>query len=458
MKPTSKILQFDTNGNEKQKQVARYWVDEETSDIVYGGSKGSGKSYLGVSLIFGDAFIYPGTHYFIARVSLTNIRKFTIPSINEVFEHWGITTDMWKYNGQDNFYELNNGSKVFLLDAAYQPRDELYMRFGSMQMTRGMLEEAGEFAEAAKNNLAASVGRWKNDLYNLAPKLIQTCNPSKNYLYREYYRKHKEGKLEDWKKFVQALPQDNKKLPKGYLENLERILSKSQKARLLRGEWEFDDSADVLIDYEKILDCFTNTHIKPEGRKCITSDLARLGGDKIVQVKWYGFVGYIDFWERVTTDVSGKKLEATRIGMGIGKSDVVCDEDGLGGGVVDYEKFKGFVNNSMALPSPDAPYNDKGVQEKENYDNLKSQCSFRMADRINKNGIYLICSDEVKDWIIEEMEQVKQKDLDTDLKKGVLSKDKVKEILGRSPDFWDAIMMREYFELKPVVQLYDAQY
>jgi len=450
-------ITFDTRGNEKQKEVAKLWVNDNTTDIVYGGSKGSGKSFLGVSLIFGDALIYPGTHYFIARVSLTNIRKFTIPSILEVFDIWGITPNYYKYNGQDNFYELHNGSKVFLLDAAPQPRDELYMRFGSMQMTRGWLEESGEFHEAAKNNLAASVGRWKNDIYKLAPKLLQTCNPSKNYLYRDYYRKFKEGKLEDWKAFIQALPQDNKCLPKGYLENLNRVLSVTQRQRLLHGNWEFDDSADILIEYEKILDCFTNSHV-PGGKKYITCDLARLGGDRIVKVEWDGFRATIEWWQREKLDVTGKRLENSRLKFGIGKSEVLCDEDGMGGGVVDYEKFKGFVNNSSPLPSPDGNLDDKGNPIKENFDNLKSQCSFRMADRINKNGLYLDCNDEIKQLIIEEMEQVKQKNIDSDMKKGIIPKDKIKEILGRSPDFWDAIMMREFFELKPIKQFADAEY
>jgi hypothetical protein len=93
---------------------------------------------------------------------------------------------------------------------------------------------------------------------------------------------------------------------------------------------------------------------------------------------------------------------------------------------------------------------EKGNPIKENYDNLKSQCYFRMAERINRNELYLECdSEEVKQWIIEELEQVKQKALDSDLKKGVVPKDKVKELIGRSPDFSDAIMQREYFELKP---------
>ena len=450
-------LTFDTRNNDKQKMVAKLWCDKIHTDIVYGGSKGSGKSFLGVSLIFGDAFIYPETHYFIARVSLTNIRKFTIPSIMEVFALWNIETRRWKYNGQDNFFELSNGSKVFLLDAAPQPRDELYMRFGSMQMTRGWLEESGEFQEAAKNNLSASLGRWKNDVYSLTPKLLQTCNPSKNYLYREYYRKMKDGTLEDWKAFIQALPQDNKMLPEGYLQNLDRILSPNQKKRLLKGDWEFDDAADILIQYEKIIDCFTNFHV-PEGNKYITADLARLGGDRIVMIVWNGFRGKVSWWKREALDVTGRRIEQTRLLHGMGKSDVVVDEDGLGGGVVDYEKFKGFVNNSSAVPSPQGQYNEFGKPIAENYDNLKSQCSFRMADRINKNGVYLECDEDVKQFIIEEMEQIRQKNMDTDMKKGVVPKDKIKELLGRSPDFWDAVMMRELFELKPIKIFTDANY
>lgn len=442
-------LLFDTNGNDKQKQVARYWIDNTTTDIVYGGSKGSGKSYLGVSLIFGDAFIYPGTSYFIARKSLTNIRKFTIPSIHEVFAHWGILPNEWKYNGQDNYYELNNGSRVYLLDAKLIPSDPEYYRFGSMQMTRGWIEEAGEFEEPAKNNLAASIGRWKNDVYGLHPKLLQTCNPSKNYLYREYYRKHNDGSIEPHKKFVQALPTDNKKLSPEYLQNLERTLSKNEKARLLHGEWEIDDDPAALIEYEKIIDCFSNTHV-PEGNRYITADIARLGGDKIVIIEWNGWRGKVKHYTKKTLDVTTTYIQAAMARNSTGKSNTILDSDGLGGGPVDFLKVKGFVNNARPLSPPERPLNE----EPENFDNIKSQCYFRLAERINKNGLYLECeTDEVKAWIIEELEQVKQKTLDSDMKKGVVPKDKVKEMLGRSPDFADAIMMREYFELKPIKTL-----
>jgi hypothetical protein len=419
------------------------------TEIVYGGAKGGAKSYTGASLIFHDALVFPETHYFIARDSLTDLRKYTIPTIFEVFHNWKLDRSYLSYNGQDNYFKLYNGSKVFLIDAAYQPRDPLFQRFGSMQMTRGWIEEAGQFREAAKNNLAATIGRWKNDQFEgLVPKLLQTCNPSKNYLYPNYYKKFKEGKLEKNKIFIQAFPQDNKKLPAGYLENLNLILNKSEKERLIYGNWEFDDDPSALMDFDKIIDIFSNSHV-PSGNKYITADIARLGGDKIVIIEWDGFRAKVNYYQRQTLDVTARLIDEARQRLGIGMSDVLVDEDGVGGGVVDMLKCKGFVNNSQPLENPNAPLNDFGKREKENFDNLKSQCYFRLSERINKNELFLQCDDTVKNWVIEELEQIKQKSLDSDLKKGVVPKDKIKEAIGRSPDFADSLMMREYFELRP---------
>jgi hypothetical protein len=67
---------------------------------------------------------------------------------------------------------------------------------------------------------------------------------------------------------------------------------------------------------------------------------------------------------------------------------------------------------------------------------------------MNKNEVYICCNNEAqKQLIIEELEQVKQKDIDKDGKKSVIPKDQIKEILGRSPDYSDALTMREFFGL-----------
>ena len=74
----------------------------------------------------------------------------------------------------------------------------------------------------------------------------------------------------------------------------------------------------------------------------------------------------------------------------------------------------------------------------------------RMAEKIQKREVGEICKDQdVIDLVSEEMGQVKEKDIDKDGKKAIEPKDKVKEVLGRSPDDWDSIMMRYWFELAP---------
>jgi hypothetical protein len=249
---------------------------------------------------------------------------------------------------------------------------------------------------------------------------------------------------------VQALPQDNKMLSDGYLDNLERNLTPNERERLLQGNWEVDTDASALIDYNKIIDTFSNNHVE-EGRRCITGDMARLGGDKIVIIEWSGFRGHIRFYQKQDLVTTTQMLEAARSRLGCGKSDILIDEDGLGGGVVDFYGCKGFVNNARALPSPSNPQKDqKGNIKPENFDNQKSQCYYKLAERVNNNGIYITYDDDrVREWVIQELEQVKQKRLDSDLKKGIISKDHVKELIGRSPDFSDALMMREAFEMMP---------
>ena len=130
----------------------------------------------------------------------------------------------------------------------------------------------------------------------------------------------------------------------------------------------------------------------------------------------------------------------------VATSNIIVDEDGVGGGVCDILRCKGFVNNSRALDNPI-------TRQKENYDNLKSQCYYKLAELINDNKIYINADGKQKQLIIEELEQVKQKSVDNDGSKGVIPKDKVKSLIGRSPDFSDCLAMRMYFEYTPKFQV-----
>lgn len=445
-------LIFNTHGNEKQKECARAWVDPTVNEIIYGGSKGSAKSFTGCSLIFGSAFLYPESHWFIARKKLNDLRKFTVPSIYEVFDIWKLDKRYYNFNAVDNMFTLHNGAKVFLIEAKFLPSDPHFMRFGSMQMTGGWIEEAGEFEHEAKSNLQASIGRWKNDLYQLPGKLLMTCNPSKNFLYQDY-KKNKIGQLEPYKRLIQALPGDNKRLPKGYLENLERTLSSSAKQRLLFGNWEFDDSPDILCNYEAIVDIFKNSHV-PEGEKFITADIARFGSDKAIIATWSGW-RVIEFtvFEKSDMTTLQNAIVALRTKYQVPTRNIIADEDGIGGGVVDNLQIKGFVNNARPIDGENDPIT--GKPKKENYYNLQSQCGFKLAEKINSSQLFIQCdlSQKHREEITEELEQLRSFQNDGHNPLRILPKEQIKDNIGRSPDWRDSLLMRAFFEFNPIKKI-----
>jgi phage terminase large subunit len=436
------VLEFNSNGNSKQKECGKAWANDDVDEVLYGGAKGGGKSFIGCSLIFADAFMYPNTQYFIARKQLNDLRRFTIPSIHEVLNSWSIPQEAYKYNGQDNYFELFNGSRVLLLDCRYLPSDPQYQRLGSMQFTRGWIEEGGEFDYDSYSNLKISIGRWKNREYNLKGKLLITANPSKNFLYKNFYKPYKSGTLERWKAFIQALPYDNKMLPKEYIESLERTLKGAEKQRLLHGLWEYDDDPTALCDYDKILAIFENDQIPIDKEMFLSADIARFGSDLCVIGVWRG-------WELIEvhtlaisamTEVQGL-IHTLRMRYNIPKGNCIADEDGVGGGVVDNTGIVGFKNNS-------SPLDENG--QATSYKNLQTQCLYKLAERINNNGIYISAelSEKTKERIIEELEQIKSDNKDGQ-RLSVINKDTIKQNIGRSPDYRDMILMREYFDLKP---------
>jgi hypothetical protein len=269
--------------------------------------------------------------------------------------------------------------------------------------------------------------------------MLGTCNPSKNWVYAHFYLKDKNKTIDKEKKFIQALPKDNPHLPLSYLDSL-LSLDENSKQRLYYGNWEYDNDPAKLIDFEKIQNIFTNDFV-PYGEAFISADIARYGSDKMVINVWKGFrVVEIFTLAKSSITETADAIRALALKHSVPLSNIIADEDGVGGGVVDILKCKGFVNNSKAMPV-------EGVDVQ--YQNLKTQCYFKLAEMIQLGEIYVTCNDGVvMDDLTKELEQVKRDKIDSDGKLCLLSKEKVKEMIGRSPDYSDALMMRMYFCFK----------
>jgi hypothetical protein len=408
--------------------------------VTFGGGAGGGKSWFGCEWLIQNCYLYPNTRWFIGREELKRLRDSTLLTFYKVCRHQGLkVNNHFKYNGQDNFIEFENGSRVDLLDLRYIPSDPLYERYGSIEYTGGWIEEGGEIHFDAYDTLKSRVGRHLNDKYGLNAKILITCNPKKNWLYTEFYKKWRDGILEKGKVFIQSLVDDNPYNEKGYKSNLLSIKDVSKKQRLLYGEWEYDDDPSRLIEYDDILNMFTNDFVE-EGKKYITFDVARFGRDKTVIGVWSGFrcIKMVTMKSN-TIPEAADKINSLRKEYGVPLSHIIGDEGGVGGGAIDLIGCKGFISQAKPI--------NKGTKN-EQFNNLKSQCYFKFANRVCKHGYYVVCNEEEKQLITEECEQIKKDNIDKDGKQCIIPKDKVKELIGRSPDYSDMLMMREWFELK----------
>jgi phage terminase large subunit len=435
--------------NKKQSRALRYLQDNVTTELLYGGAAGGGKSILGGYWLLKSALKFPGTRWLMGRSELKTLKETTLQSFFEVARLQGLKAEVhYRYNQQTGQISLPNGSVIILKDLFQYPADPNFDSLGSLEITGAFIDECNQISEKAKNVVKSRI-RFRIDEFGLMPKMLMTCNPAKNWVYTQFYKPSKENGLPEQRKFIQALVSDNPDISRHYRESL-LGLDEASKQRLLYGNWEYDDDLATLIPYEKIIDCFTNSDVQG-GDRFITADIARFGNDKTVIGIWSGLRVQLHSFSKLSVAESAEKIKGFQLQYSVGNSRTVVDEDGVGGGVVDILKCKGFVNNSTALPNPVAPLRDKnGNIKPENFANLKSQCYFKLAEMINKGLVYIDCREVgIKEMIIQELEQVKQHNMDKDGKKAVVPKDKVKELIGRSPDFSDTLMMRMFFELQP---------
>jgi phage terminase large subunit len=426
----------------KQTKALKFLQDSRTTEVYYGGAAGGGKSVLGCYWLTKMCFKYSGSRWLMGRSELKNLKKTTLNSFFEVAKRQNLKADVhYKLNQQDSTINFPNGSQILMADLYAYPSDPEFDSLGSLEITGAFIDEAPQVTEKAKNIVKSRI-RYKLDEFGLMPKLLMTGNPSKNWAYNEFYKASRDGTIREDRRFVQALPGDNKHLPTSYLDSL-RGLDNNSRERLLNGNWEYDDDPSTLISYDKIVDCFSNDFLDGGG-KLVTCDVARFGSDRTVIGVWSGFRVRLYAYRGLSVSETAGKLKA----LGVPMSLIIADEDGVGGGVVDILRCKGFVNNSRPLPNPI-------TRADENYANLKSQCYYKLAERINNGGIYIECEDpNMRADIIQELEYVKQWNMDKDGKKQVMPKEKIKEAIGRSPDYADTLMMREYFELAPLKSWY----
>ena len=198
---------------------------------------------------------------------------------------------------------------------------------------------------------------------------------------------------------------------------------------------------DILFTSEMLRNVFNNENLfVNESKRYLTADLALHGSDRFTLNLWYDWK-LVKVWAFDKMD--GKEVEikikevAKKYNVPI--ANIAYDADGLGAYLRGYLKAaKPFHNNAK-------PIKESGKNTVVNYENLKAQCYYKLADKMEDNLVWF--ADKTYEGDIRKELAVIRKVIKDNGKVGINKKKDQKKLLGHSPDFADGIIPRAIFDI-----------
>ncbi len=398
--------------------------------VLYGGQKNSGKSYLGCLWLLNNCLNFPGSQHALCRRSLKELKASSLKTFYKVCKENGVKKDIdFKYNNQTGSIQFKNGSEITLVNLAWEPSDPTGDRFGGFEPQSVLIEEVGNIPF---EYFKVMYGCIRDSADIIPKKMLCTCNPTNNWIKSFFYDRYIDGTLPPEIEFINTVGKYNPFRGKDYEKKL-GLLDESFYKRIEGGDWDYASTPDQLFKPDKLEDIFTPLqHGKEE--YTISADVARFGEDSTIIILWLGLM-VVKIIKLDQSDLVNTANEITKLmnEYKIPRNKIIVDDNGVGGGVTDQLKCKGFVNNARPIGG-------------EKYFQLKDQCYFKLSQ------IRWSISDKIefkyKEQTKRELESIR--DESDEYKYKINSKDEQKKLLGgKSPDFSDAIMMRMYLELTP---------
>ncbi len=228
--------------SQKQSDAWHFLEDDTTTEVLYGGAAGGGKSMLGCLWHITRRVKYAGTRGLIGRATLKSLKESTMVTYFKVCGLMAYKAGVdYTYNAQEYTVKWSNGSLTQFKDLAFYPSDPDFDSLGSTEYTDVFVDELPGLTLKAWDIVKSRI-RWMLNDYGLIPKALATCNPSPGWV-KEIYIKDKQGNIvvqKEYQKYVQALVDDNpdKEFVRLYKEQLNKMNSEYDRKRLLFGDWD----------------------------------------------------------------------------------------------------------------------------------------------------------------------------------------------------------------------------
>lgn len=419
-------LQF--NPSPRQWEAWQKLAVDHDSELLYGGAKGGGKSYLGC------VWCYAKCLEIIEKCKIDRPREHPIPvgfMGRKIAKDFTDTTlETWKKFIPPKMYEIKGkpaeiivARKVKLMTGGLD-RSEDINKFNSAEFFFFFIDQAEETNKDDISVLRGSLRGQINGIH-IPYKGLFTANPAQCWLKRDFLLDRNPNRL-----FVRALPSDNPYLPDGYISTLKEAFSHRPEMleAYLNGSWDLTEDADQIIKGRWIegANLVNIVQFKPDTRKALTCDVSRFGDDETVIY----FMEDTDIKEEWIFGKRDTMYTANRLhvlALEHNNCPIIVDEGGLGGGVVD--RLREMDNEVIAANNSES----KTGEINEKYANRRAEVWDYAARQFSEGAVELHHSDpELKSQLCVPKYKYKNGKI------YVESKEDIKKRMLRSPDRADA--------------------
>lgn len=435
------------NLSEKQYETMVLLQDPTVEEVMYGGSKGGGKS------VFGCLWAFQHCHFLISLFKIKDKQQYPLTvgflGRKRSVDFANTTLETWKRVIPPECYRINQQRHEIIID------DKVKIMYGGLDDQSSINKmNSAEFAfifidqaeEISRTDAALLKGTLRLKYDGIEPdyKVLYTSNPAQCFLKEDFILNPKSSS-----RFVQALPKDNPYLPPSYIDNLRKAFK--HRPELVRayveGSWDDIENMNTVLQYSVVKSRVDAPVHRNEDRRVTSVDVARFGDDETVIYNLVDnkVVDQVIYGWKDTMYTAGQVL----IQAAKNNSDIIAiDGDGLGGGVVD--RVKELLRAKESKTTVLEIRSGMKAEAEDMYSNLKAEMWFHAAEQFNEGQVSIVEDAQ----LMGQLSTVRY-NIISNGKFEIEKKKDIKERTDRSPDRADALIYGIWATSKVVKKKFD---
>ena len=306
-----------------------------------------------------------------------------------------------------------------------------------------------------------------NNIYwgNTPEEVYGQCQSLIDSLWKDEYAKYGFNKITMFVKsvtFILGKLEENIALitsDPNYVANLAQQ-GEEQRARDLEGNWNYKSAGDDLIKMEDMERMFTNAYQFGDNVRRASCDVAFDRGDNLVLLFWIGMHIQDIYVCRASAKDAPELVRMKLREWGVLEQNFVYDLNGVG------QTFRPYFPNAIGFNNMGAPIAITKSEEdsiRYMYTSLKSQCAYMLIKDFREGKISInpalldlkfsgngYSATPLRNILMKERKAIRNAEGERGF--AIIKKEFMKRFVGHSPDFIEAVIYREYFNIKPQKQ------